>query len=98
GEYRMKQDNWVDIRFRAPQYQFQGRYTGDAAADLLLGLPQQVGGGNFMFAHSRQQIFSGYVQDDWKITHTLTLNLGVRYDYTTPFYGVGDFTNVNFDF
>jgi hypothetical protein len=32
----------------------------------------------------RSSIFAGYVQDDWRITPKLTLNLGVRYEYFTP--------------
>lgn len=30
--------------------------------------------------------FGGYFQDDWRITHRLTANLGVRYDYSTPWW------------
>jgi hypothetical protein len=28
-------------------------------------------------------LFGGYVQDDWRVTNRLTLNLGVRWDYVT---------------
>ena len=39
---------------------------------------------------------SGYVQDDWKITKRLTLNLGLRYDYIGPLYDTQDRVG-NFD-
>lgn len=97
-DYRIHQDNYVDISQRVVAFTFQGVYTGDAEADLLLGMPQSVSGGTFLFAHERQQVYSGYAQDDWKVRPNLTLNLGLRYDYTTPYYGVGNPTNVNFDY
>jgi hypothetical protein len=31
----------------------------------------------------RESLFGGYVQDDWRILHNLTLNYGVRYEATT---------------
>jgi hypothetical protein len=39
---------------------------------------------------------SAYVQDDWKITSRLTLNLGIRYDYMGPLYDTQDRVG-NFD-
>ena len=46
----------------------------------------------------RQQAYSGFIQDDWKVTPNLTVNLGLRYEYATPYYGAGENQNVNFDF
>jgi len=43
-----------------------------------------------------QSIYSAYVQDNWKIRPRLTLNLGVRYDYDSPFVDAAGYMN-NFD-
>jgi hypothetical protein len=58
---------------------------GSGLAGILLGFPN-AGSRNFLsvpFYITNVQ-YAGFVQDDWKITPRLTLNLGVRYDVFTP--------------
>jgi hypothetical protein len=55
--------------------------TGDAFADFLLGFPSStdvtVGPAGAFVSKTN---YAAYIQDDWKITAKLTLNLGLRYD------------------
>jgi hypothetical protein len=59
--------------------------TGNGAADGWLGL---LGGGGrdagFAEFSLRDNIFGAFFQDDWRITSTLTLNLGLRFEDHTP--------------
>ncbi len=73
---------------------FTGQYTsqpgvantGSSIADLLLGSPQNIGWSyGDGFATDYTNLYSFYFQDDWKVTSKLTLNLGIRYEYATPF-------------
>lgn len=54
--------------------------TGNAMADLLSGVIQSYREGNkFGKGYYRSTNFEPYIQDDWKVTPKLTINLGVRY-------------------
>ncbi len=59
--------------------------TGNGLADFQLGLVRS-GSMNAAFASMYQsKYFAGYFQDDFRVTPKLTLNLGFRYEVTTPF-------------
>jgi hypothetical protein len=75
-------------------YSFSGGYTsamrgeanGDAFALFLLGYPSGMSRGveterSYIYGHQ----FGFYAQDDWRLTPKLTLNLGLRYDYTLAY-------------
>ena len=68
-------------------FNFSGNFTGDATSDFLLGLVQSANGGlgslgNYggVAKYSIGTQYQAYIQDDWKISDKLTLNLGVRYE------------------
>lgn len=68
-------------------FSFSGTYSGFGYADFLLGLPQTSSRLNpAPPAKLLNTDFSFFLQDDWKVSRRLTLNLGIRYDLNPPYH------------
>lgn len=65
-------------------------------ADFLFGNTNSYSLANFFVVHLRQSLQSAYAQDDWKVNAKLTLNLGVRWEYGSPYTELNNYIS-NFD-
>jgi hypothetical protein len=95
GELANRRFNQIGNQFPRGFFSFPAQYTADPAnvsrtgsgfATALLGWTNEstraLGIANTQF---RQWSESFYVEDTWKIRSNLTLNLGLRYEFTPPF-------------
>jgi hypothetical protein len=76
----------------------QGALDGNSVASLLMG---HIQSGNVQFNDSffrREPYWGIFVQDDWKISSRLTLNLGLRYDIQFGMYEIHNRLNRDLDF
>jgi hypothetical protein len=65
-------------------------------ADFYFGARTQYELASLIVAEMRQRAHYAYVQDDITVNGRLTLNLGLRYEYVTPYYEAQDRMS-NFD-
>ncbi|MEO7144598.1 MAG: TonB-dependent receptor, partial [Bryobacteraceae bacterium] len=73
-----------------------GQGKGSELADLLLGQTATAGLGTFQVMHLRNHYYGLFVNDSWKVTPRLTVNLGLRYELQTPWWE-RDNAQTNFD-
>jgi hypothetical protein len=110
GEFRIYQSNDTNYGYLGPQYTFGTGWTvgplnnspaapiGQGLASFLLGLP--TGGSMTTVTTLAQQstYTAAFIQDDWKLSRKLTLNLGLRYEIETPITERHNHANRGFDF
>jgi hypothetical protein len=95
GEYRKLLINFQQAGYPSSQYSFSNGWTqqeiatssataGFPVASFLLGLPASGQMTHDGTAASASSYFAGYIQDDWKVTRKLTLNIGLRYEIDRP--------------
>ncbi len=89
-------NEFFDIPSTRGNVGFNGQFTGNAVADFLLGYARQAELSNVHIVNQRRYAYAVFVQDDWRPTTQLTLNLGLRYDFMSPAYEKDD-RMANFD-
>jgi hypothetical protein len=97
-ETRQKSNTNLNSNRTTPEYDFNGNFTGEALADMLTGQVYQFIANTQEVEEILQKAYAVYFQDDWKVAPSLTLNLGLRWEYETPFYGAAPNENINFNF
>jgi hypothetical protein len=80
GDFRRLQGNLLTNTYTNGQISFNGGYTGDALADLLLGDIYQMNQANPQPDALRQSVFSFYAQDTFHATKHFTVNAGLRWE------------------
>jgi hypothetical protein len=93
GSLRANQLNTVAVGFPNGFWVVSGLWVGDPAADLLTGLTSlaihdtEFDGGN---TGRRWKLWRPFGEDDWKVSKSLTLNLGLAWALVTPVSEVGN--------
>ncbi|HUJ22185.1 MAG TPA: carboxypeptidase regulatory-like domain-containing protein, partial [Bryobacteraceae bacterium] len=67
-------------------FSFSGTETGSDWADFLLGAPSSFQQGVQEPLHTRLYYYGLFAQDSWRATPSLTLNYGLRWEVSSPWY------------
>jgi hypothetical protein len=67
-------------------FDFDGQETGGDFADYLIGAPDSYEQGIQEPLHTRGRYIGLYAQDSWRASSSLTVNYGLRWEVTTPWW------------
>ncbi|MFZ0802121.1 MAG: TonB-dependent receptor [Terriglobales bacterium] len=96
GEQRLFYNNFQQPPYPTGSFHFAQNVTenvigannpdqGNPFADILTGVGDTGSIAIYPEVHNRSKETGFYAQDDWKVTPKLTLNLGLRYEWSTPY-------------
>jgi hypothetical protein len=91
GEFRRLR-HVTRAQFPSASMTFDGTFTGNAMADFVLGRPTNLFQQSYLEDVSRAGQYQPFIQDDFKISRRLTLNIGLRYELNTPWVQLFDHT------
>ncbi|MGA9863979.1 MAG: carboxypeptidase regulatory-like domain-containing protein [Terriglobales bacterium] len=86
GEFHYDQVNVNAIAQFNGSFLFFSSETGSDFADFLLGVPSQYNQSQLQPFYGRNKYTGIYGQDSWRVTHSITLNYGLRWDRIEPWY------------
>ncbi len=90
GDIRYIQVNERNTYTSNGWFLFDGTETGNDFADFLLGTPDLFNQTSLQLLDSRTKYFGLYAQDTFKVRSDLTVNYGLRWDTSQPFYDTKD--------
>ena len=85
GEFRRIGNDIFGQQDPRGRFTFTGAQSGSDFGDFLLGLPQTA---SIAFGNPdkfyRSNVYAAYVTDDWRLSPSFTMTLGVRWEYESP--------------
>jgi hypothetical protein len=85
GDLRRQHFNVLSQQDARGTFTFTGAAAGSDLAGFLLGIPDTsaIAFGN-ADKYFRQNFWDGFIQDDWRMNGSLTINAGLRWEYESP--------------
>ncbi len=84
GEVSLNKDIQETLLNNYGVFTFNNTSTGNGFADFLIGIPSAVSQDSPVTAYTNTWYTALFVQDDYRVSPGLTLNLGLRWDVQTP--------------